>query len=384
MPERRPDHSLELAIAVAVLGLLAAGRVYVWARRRGRNEVFAGGAADAAFGDLPPPNPDGSPRAAVAPTISSPTTSSTRWRRSSSCRPRACSRGRARCCSTRSSTTAPCRLWLSGLAGREAIEIDDTTDKVAIGSGRRRDELDATDAALLDGLIGTDGPYQTGKYDPPFATAWKDVAAMQKQRIAEQRLVEAHVARQPAQGRGMASLGLILDRLGRAARDLRQGGRLTCSPPSRRGRWRCCSGCCLPAFIAYIAYGVLLPARSAQGSALALRTESFRRFLHASEAQHVEWAWKHDLLREYSGWAVALGEADAWADALDEGEHPGACPRLGDAGDPRRTSPSITSSHVAPEQERRLSGGGVEAAAWVAEEAEAAAAPGSRFDALMS
>ena len=68
------------------------------------------------------------------------------------------------------------QLWLSGLAGREAIEIDDNTKKVAIGSGRRRGELDATDAALLDGLIGTDGPYQTGKYDPVFAKAWKGVA----------------------------------------------------------------------------------------------------------------------------------------------------------------------------------------------------------------
>ena len=56
---------------------------------------------------------------------SSPTTSSTRWRRSSSCRPRACNRGRGRCCSTRSSTTSTVQLWLSGLAGREAIEIDD-------------------------------------------------------------------------------------------------------------------------------------------------------------------------------------------------------------------------------------------------------------------
>ena len=92
---------------------------------------------------------------------------------------------RARCCSTRSSTTAPVQAWLSGLAGREAIEIDDTTAKVAIGSGRRRNELDATDAALLDDLIGRDGPYQTGKYDPQFAAAWRNVAEMQRERIAE-------------------------------------------------------------------------------------------------------------------------------------------------------------------------------------------------------
>jgi uncharacterized membrane protein YgcG len=75
-------------------------------------------------------------------------------------------------------------------------------------------------------------------------------------------------------------------------------------------------GLLFPSVVAYFVYRVLLPARSAQGSALALRSESFRRFLHASESRHVEWAWEHGLLREYSGWAVALGEADAWSDAL--------------------------------------------------------------------
>jgi uncharacterized membrane protein len=80
---------------------------------------------------------------------------------------------------------------------------------------------------------------------------------------------------------------------------------------------------------------------------LALRSESFRRFLHASEARHVEWAWTHGLLREYSGWAVALGEADAWSEALARSNVP----------EPQRVSvipammvghSSITSSRVAP------------------------------------
>ena len=65
-----------------------------------------------------------------------------------------------------------------------------------------------------------------------------------------------------------------------------------------------------------MAYRPLLPVRSAAGSALALRAESFRRFLEASEGKHVDWAWKHDLLREYSAWAVALGAADAWGRAI--------------------------------------------------------------------
>ena len=47
------------------LGLIAIGVVFVSARRRGRNEVFAGGAADAAYGSLPLPTGDAPPRADV-------------------------------------------------------------------------------------------------------------------------------------------------------------------------------------------------------------------------------------------------------------------------------------------------------------------------------
>ena len=68
----------------------------------------------------------------------------------------------------------------------------------------------------------------------------------------------------------------------------------------------------------------MLPARSATGSALALRAESFRRFLAASEGKHVDWAWKQGLLREYSAWAVALGAADAWGRALANKQRPRA------------------------------------------------------------
>ena len=75
-------------------------------------------------------------------------------------------------------------------------------------------------------------------------------------------------------------------------------------------------GLVVPALAAFAMYRSLLPARSATGSALALRTESFRRFLAASEGRHVEWAWTHGLLREYSAWAVALGAASTWERAM--------------------------------------------------------------------
>jgi len=56
--------------------------------------------------------------------------------------------------------------------------------------------------------------------------------------------------------------------------------------------------------------------RSPDGSARWLQIESFRRFLHDSEAHHVEEAAERGLLREYTAWAVALDEADRWTLAV--------------------------------------------------------------------
>ena len=100
-------------------------------------------------------------------------------------------------------------------------------------------------------------------------------------------------------------------------------------------------------------YRSLLPARSAAGSALALRTESFRRFLAASEGRHVEWAWKQGLLREYSAWAVALGAASTWERAMEASSVPPAELVTGPLL-VYTMGPSFTQLHTAPSS----SGGG--------------------------
>ena len=56
--------------------------------------------------------------------------------------------------------------------------------------------------------------------------------------------------------------------------------------------------------------------RTPLGSGLWLRVESFRRFLAGSEAFHAEEAAKRGLLREYTAWAVAVGEIDRWSRAV--------------------------------------------------------------------
>lgn len=59
-----------------------------------------------------------------------------------------------------------------------------------------------------------------------------------------------------------------------------------------------------------------LKVRTPRGSGLWLRIESFRRFLAGSEAHHAEEAAKRGVLREYTAWAVALGEIDRWQRAV--------------------------------------------------------------------
>jgi Predicted membrane protein (DUF2207) len=60
-----------------------------------------------------------------------------------------------------------------------------------------------------------------------------------------------------------------------------------------------------------------LNARTAAGSALWLRVESFRRFLAVSEAHHAEEAARRGVLREYTAWAIAVGEIDRWNRAIE-------------------------------------------------------------------
>jgi uncharacterized membrane protein len=59
-----------------------------------------------------------------------------------------------------------------------------------------------------------------------------------------------------------------------------------------------------------------LRVRTPTGSGLWLRTESFRRFLADSEAHHAAEAARLGHLREYTAWAVAVGELDRWSRAV--------------------------------------------------------------------
>jgi uncharacterized membrane protein YgcG len=318
LPARRGDNRVPLAVAVLAAGAVTVAGVYVWARRRGRNEVFAGGAADAAFGapipgtatpgsPLPPPQPATGVRLVadermddLATTEFAPPDGLEPWQGTVLLRERI--------------DNESIGAWFSGLAAKDVITLTRTDDdEVTMGVGERYDTATPADREVLDSMFAGRRSIDLGTYDKGFASAWRDVRDEQEGAIARSGWWKRHTPH--ARSRlsvpwpffvvfglwgltmfgavGTASLGWISTAPGALIFTV-----------------------VVSALAAYAVYRTLLPVRSATGSAFALRAESFRRFLKASEGRHVEWAWQHGLLREYSAWAVALGAADAWERAM--------------------------------------------------------------------
>lgn len=337
IPERRDDNSTALALGMLPLSAGTGVAVYAWSRRRGRNEVYAGGAADAAYGNGPVrrPNP-GAPLPAptlAAPTSTEPATTSVRMIADEKMDELATIEfvpptgiepwlGAAVINEKIDDTTVS--AWFSGLAAQDVLSLERDPDDatVRLSPGRHLERADAADLALIQELFADEETIELGTYDRRFASVWKQVRARQEATVQRAGLWK----RLPpsAGGCGGASLMPFL-LVGAVWLFVGAGGVLAGLAGLAGGAVAALAvGVLATALIGIASYRTLLPVRSAEGSAIALRTESFRRFLAASEGQHVEWAWKHGILREYSAWAVALGAAGAWEHALEQSNVPPA------------------------------------------------------------
>ena len=332
LPDRRSgSNRAPLAGAMAGAGAVTGALVYRRARRRGSNEVAGVGAADAAFGagpgditlragdPLPPPvartgiqTPTGPVRLVadedmdeLATTEFVPPAGIEPWQ------------GAVALLERIDNNTVG--AWFSGLAARGVLTIERVDDKVVLRPGPDYANAGALDAGPVAHLFGGQSQIVLGKYSKSFAAAWTEVRTMQDRWIHDsgwwKRLA-------PRAGLGVSLMPFLL--IGFAF--LMVGGTALGSIVGlfRNPIVAVLAGVAVVAATAGGAYATLLPARSTTGSAVALRTESFRRFLAASEGRHVEWAWKHGLLREYSAWAVALGTADTWQRALSNSQVPPA------------------------------------------------------------
>lgn len=317
LPPRRetPDRRLGVALGSLPLGLLAVGGVHRVLGRAGRDEVFGGGgAADAAFGALAAPDPGSPSSTSATPAVSRVTDSRLADLATVEfAPPPGLQPWEGAVLLKESIDNASVSAWFSGLAGHGFIDLEpEGKRRLVITPGPRLDRADPATRADIDRMFGGQDRLELGTYDAKFATFWASIRTMQSDRIGAsgwwRRLCPGAGGRRDRVLLGVATaLALVV------------AGVLVVL--AFVGLLESVVGALvlavvLPAAVAFTAYSPLLPARSATGAALALRTESFRRFLDASEGQHVEWAWERGVIREYSAWAVALGAADAWSKAV--------------------------------------------------------------------
>jgi uncharacterized membrane protein YgcG len=356
LPPRRGGNRAQLALAMLVVGVVSVAAVYLVARRRGRNEVFAGGAADAAYGTAPAPGSPFTPPGSAAPaevrlvadeqmdelatTEFAPPDGIEPWQGTVLLRERI--------------DNESIGAWFSGLAARDVITLTrGSHGDVTLGVGEKFGSATPEDRDVMSTLFGRRQRIGLGTYDKGFATAWRKVRAEQKDAIARSGWWKRH---SPVPAAGLDVLWQYLFLSGVMLLVV-FGGALSAlggidTPPAAF-----LFALVVPGLAAFALYRSLLPVRSAPGSALALRAESFRRFLKASEGRHVEWAWKHGLLRQYSAWAVALGAADAWQQAMERSSVPPAELSTGPLL-VHSTGQSWSSTHTPPSSSDSSGGGG--------------------------
>ena len=342
LPEENPDRRAPLAATTSALGVLTGGGIYAWARRRGRNEVFSGGAADAAYGassgvrlvadqelgDLA--TIEFVPPAGVDPWLGNVLLGE-------------------------KFTNDTVSAWFSGAAARGYLTItkDDEGD-VELSPGPRLTEAPPADRQLIEEMFRGKSAITLGKYSKSFASTWSKIQQQQRQVTNASGYWKRPIGTISGGVAGAGTIGIFV---------LIIGGLIIFRAPARALDFvdhpavAIGLAVVIPVILALLAYEKLIPARTAEGSAVTLRTESFRRFLAASEGQHVEWAWKHGLLREYSAWAVALGEASTWERAMQRS----SIPPVEFATGPMivyTSGGSFSRSHTAPSSSGGSSGGG--------------------------
>lgn len=360
LPERRGDRRLLMAGVIAPTGLVAWLVMYRALRRLGSNLVYAGGAADAAYGGVPRPlaSVGDAPPSAEPATRRVPDDELDELAAIEFVPPAGIEPWEGAVVLDEAITSATVNAWFSGVIAHDGVTIERHGDDVVLRPGPARGALDPGTAARIDQMLDGRDALELGSYDRAFTETWADVRRDLVARIAASgwwtRMppgVRAGLGSAPGAAIVLAIIAFVLFGTGSALTAI--FGVFRSAPLA------IAFGISVPAITAMFVYRVLLPARSATGSAIALRTESFRRFLATSEARHVDWAWEHGLLREYSAWAVALGTAEAWSGALAASNVPQAEQTV--AAGPlvvHTMGPSITASHTRPAPSGGSTGGG--------------------------
>jgi uncharacterized membrane protein YgcG len=222
--------------------------------------------------------------------------------------------------------------------------------------GPKHDRVSLVDQAHLARLFAAGTTIELGAYDSDFASTWRNVADEQEGFIEGSGWWNTKVkgggatVRKVVTALAVIVLLFVFFNVGAFIADAGVG--VLSSP------WfAIVLGFAIPFFAAVMTYGSMVPSRTATGSALALRTESFRRFLASSEGKHVDWAWEHGVLREYSAWAVALGAAEAWSKAIGSSNIPDPTAAMSGPMLMYTLGPTFATTHTAPSSSGSSGGG---------------------------
>lgn len=295
------DPSTGWRAALVLIAVIAAGTVVIrWSVARGSNEVAAVDAGGAAYpvAGSPTRRVSDDELLAMATVEFSPPTGVAPWE------------GRVLLDESVGDQTVS--AWISSQLGSGTLTADDNSGSIVLT--RTAAETSGDDAELLAVLVPGGSLEVPSKYSATFAAMWSALERQLKSRIAVRSWWTRMGARMSRRG-ALATSVLTSLFVSFAAVVAGLASRLS------GGSFGLVTGNPLAVIAGSAVIGALIgliatigdwASRTASGSAAFLRTESFRRFLAASEASHVEQALERGVLREYTAWAVALGEAEAW------------------------------------------------------------------------
>jgi Predicted membrane protein (DUF2207) len=359
-PADRPadDATSPLAPAGAAAGAVALAAVPATAlvRRSGREHVYSGGAADAAFGGPPlggtapwptAPTPPAVPPPPVVPGVMPaaevpasavvaevrPTPEPDDW----AAVPPPAGGAEVRVDASELEEMAtiefapPAGLSPAhgGIILREQVQTEHKVAWLIQAAVDGVVELEDRDGTRLTRIAGapaapdqqavfsqmfTSGPtLELGSYDRSFATGWATLGTQLSAWRAGSGLWDTR-----ADARRIAALVLgVVAAIAGAVGAL--AGGLLAGTGASTAVWlvvAVAGGLLAGAGLAAAVGGWELRVRTSAGSSLWLRVESFRRFLAQSEGYHADEAAKRGVLREYTAWAVAVGEIGRWTQAV--------------------------------------------------------------------
>ncbi len=303
--EQRGFGILTTGLTGAVVALGATVPVSVWARRRGREEAPIGGPADVAFFD--PDELVSSHRRIDAADLEEMATTEFQA-------PRGISSVVGSIVLDESVGSQIFTAWLLESAIRDEIELIPDPEKKKKATLRRGEAAAPPEVeAILASLFAGRDEVELGTYDKPVGKAATELSSILTDWMPNSGFWNPRGNHRRNKTILFGVLGLVV---GLAV--LALGGFLAAR--NANALWVgfvIVGAASAGAAMAALVRSWELKIRSPLGSATWLQVESFRRFLHHSEARHVEIAAGYGMLRQYTAWAVALGETSAWTKAVE-------------------------------------------------------------------